>query len=87
MPRLKLSRLDANRKLFSDYVTYRAAKAGTTISAIGKAIAISETTMHKYKKNPGKMRVDDLLKLSNALNVDAAALLRVYSEGKEPWEV
>ena len=32
------------------------------------------------------MSVDNLLKLSNALNMDAAALLKIYSEGRMPWD-
>lgn len=85
MPRLKLSTLDAHRKTFSDFVSFRAAQVGVTIYHIGELMQISESSIQKFKHDPGKMRVDDLLRMSNALNMDAAALLRVYSEGKEPW--
>lgn len=85
MPRLKLSELDAHRKLFSDFVSYRAERVGVTIIGIAAKIGISESSIQKYKHNPGVMRVDDLLKLANVLNMDEGKLLKVYSEGKEPW--
>lgn len=86
MPRLKLSELDAHRKLFSDFVSYRSDRVGVTIIGIAAKIGISESSIQKYKHNPGVMRVDDLLKLANALNMDASALLKIYSEGRMPWE-
>lgn len=86
MPRLKLSALDAHRKTFSDFLNYRAVQVGTTIGDIGDSIGVSRSSIQKYKHNPGTMRVDDLLKLSNVLNMDAATLLKVYTEGKTPWE-
>ena len=86
MPRLKLSALDAHRKTFSDFVSYRAAQVGITIFGIGEQMNISESSIQKYKHNPGTMRIDDLLKMSNALNMDAGKLLKVYSEGRTPWE-
>ena len=85
MPRLKLSTLEAHRKTFSDFVSFRAAQVGVTIYRIGELMQISESSIQKFKHDPDKMRVDDLLRMSNALNMDAATLLRVYSEGKEPW--
>lgn len=86
MPRLKLSTLDAHRKLFSNFVSYRASQVGVTIYHIGELMQISESSIQKYKHNPGAMRVDDLLKMSNALNMDASALLKIYSEGRMPWD-
>lgn len=86
MPRLKLSTLDAHRKKFSDFVNYRAAQVGTTIIGLGEQMKISESSIQKYKHNPGTMSVDNLLKLSNALNMDASALLKIYSEGRMPWD-
>ena len=85
MPRLKLSDLDARRKMFSDFVSYRAMTIGTTSAAIARNIGICVASMSKYKNNPGTMHVDDFLRLANALNMDAAKLLRVYAEGKTPW--
>ena len=79
MPRLKLSALDAHRKTFSDFLNYRAVQVGTTIGDIGDSIGVSRSSIQKYKHNPGAMRVDDLLKISNVLNMDAATLLKVYS--------
>jgi hypothetical protein len=86
MPRLKLSTLDAHRKKFSDFVSYRASQVGLTIIGIGEQMRISESSIQKYKHNPGVMSVDNLLKMSNALNMDAAALLKIYSEGRMPWD-
>lgn len=86
MPRLKLSTLDAHRKKFSDFVSYRASQVGTTIIGLGEQMKISESSIQKYKHNPGTMSVDNLLKLSNALNMDASALLKIYSEGRMPWD-
>ena len=86
MPRLKLSTLDAHRKQFSDFVSYRASQVGTTIIGLGEQMKISESSIQKYKHNPGTMSVDNLLKLSNALNMDAAKLLKIYSEGRMPWD-
>ncbi len=86
MPRLKLSKLDAHRKIFSDFVNYRASQVGITIFGSGEQMNISESSIQKYKHNPGVMHVDDLLRMSNALNMDASQLLKVYSEGRTPWE-
>jgi transcriptional regulator with XRE-family HTH domain len=86
MPRLKLSTLDAHRKKFSDFISYRASQVGLTIIGIGEQMKISESSIQKYKHNPGTMSVDNLLKLSNALNMDASALLKIYSEGRMPWD-
>lgn len=86
MPRLKLSTLESHRKIFSDYIGYRASECDVQIRQLGERMGISETTMHKYKKFPGLMSVDDLLRMANLLNVDARVLLTVYAEGLRPWE-
>lgn len=86
MPRLKLSTLDSHRKIFNDFVNYRASECDVQIRQLGERMGISETTMHKYKKYPGAMSLDDLLKMANLLNMDPRVLLAVYAEGKRPWE-
>lgn len=86
MPRLKLSTLEAHRKIFNDFVNYRASECDVQIRQLGERMGISETTMHKYKKFPGAMPLDDLLKMANLLNMDPRVLLTVYAEGKRPWE-
>lgn len=86
MPRLKLSTLDSHRKIFNDYVNYRASECDVQIRQLGERMGISESTMHKYKKYPGAMSLDDLLKMANLLNMDPRVLLAVYAEGKRPWE-
>lgn len=86
MPRLKLSTLDSHRKIFNDFVNYRASECDVQIRQLGERMGISESTMHKYKKYPGAMSLDDLLKMANLLNMDPRVLLAVYAEGKRPWE-
>ena len=86
MPRLKLSTLDSHRKIFNDFVNYRASECDVQIRQLGERMGISETTMHKYKKFPGVMLLDDLLKMANLLNMDPRVLLTVYAEGKRPCE-
>ncbi len=86
MPRLKLSTLDAHRKIFNDFVNYRASECDVQIRQLGERMGISESTIHKYKKSPGAMSLDDLLKMANLLNMDPRVLLTVYAEGKRPWE-
>ena len=86
MPRLKLSTLDRHRKTFNDFVNYRASECEVQRRQLGERLGIGETTMHKYKKFPGAMSLDDLLKMANLLNMDPRVLLTVYAEGKRPWE-
>ena len=86
MPRLKLSTLDSHRKIFNDFVNYRASECDVQIRQLGERMGISETAMHKYKKFPGTMSLDDLLKMANPLNMDPRVLLTVYTEGKRTWE-
>ena len=86
MPRLKLSALEAHRKIFSDYINYRARECGMTVEHLAELCAISETTMHNYKRAPERIPTGKLAAMASALNIRPDVLLNVYIDGLRPWE-
>ncbi len=86
MPRLKLSTLEKHRKVFSDYITYRAHQCGMTVEHLAELCGISEKTIHNYKRAPEMIPTGKMAAMASALNMRPDVLFNVYIEGLCPWE-
>lgn len=86
MPRLKLSELEKHRKIFGDYITYRARECGMTVAHLANLCDISQKTMYNYKRAPEMIPAGKMAAIASALNMRPDVLFNVYVEGLRPWE-
>lgn len=82
MPRLKKTTADKRAEIFIRNYKIGKAYIGFLDSDVARALDISEATLRKRRKNPGKFSVDQLATLGKIFNWSDEDFLAIIRPGK-----